>query len=335
MKAVQVERYSEDMEIRVAEIPVPEISETEVLIMVKAAAVNPLDLMNTDGSVKLIQDYSKPFTAGNECSGIIVRTGDAVRKFQVGDHVYTRLPVNRIGAFAEYAAADESAVAKMPVNLSFAEAAAVPLTGLTAYQAIVEELEASAGDTVLITGGSGSFGQMAVPVADALGLKVIVTGNTRSRDRFIQMGVERYIDYTREDYWKEISGVDHVIDTLGPSEFENEMSVLKKGGKLVSLRTGPNRIFAEKNNFTGMKKLLFTLAGRKYDRAAVKQEKEYRFLFVRESGVQLERITEIVEKNNVRPEVDPERFSLEQAGQALRYVRDGRLTGKVIIEIQQ
>lgn len=96
-------------------------------------------------------------------------------------------------------------------------AAAIPLTGLTAYQAIVEELEAKAGETVLIPGGSGSFGQMAVPIAKAMGLDVIVTGNSRARERFLEMGAYRYIDYKEENYWEQLSEVDHVIDTLGAS----------------------------------------------------------------------------------------------------------------------
>lgn len=131
---------------------------------------------------------------------------------------------------------------------------------------------------------------MAVPVARELGLRVIVTGNDRARDQFLAMGVERYIDYKKENYWEILSGVDHVIDTLGPREFAHELAVLKEGGRLLSLRTGPNKIFAVRNDFTGFKKALFTLAGNKYDKAARKQGKEYRFMFVRSDGAQLQKI---------------------------------------------
>ena len=125
---------------------------------------------------------------------------------------------------------DQNAIAKMPQGYEFNVAAAIPLTGLTAYQAIVEELEAKPGETLLIPGGSGSFGQMAVPIAKALGLHVIVTGNARAKKQFLSMGVDQYMDYKQENYWEQLSDVDHVIDTLGASEFEHELAVLKQGG---------------------------------------------------------------------------------------------------------
>lgn len=333
MKAVQIHGYSKHIQTELRDIPQPSISDSEVLVQVKAAAVNPLELLIMTGRVKLLQHYAMPLTLGNECSGIVAQVGSQVTAFQKGDRVYTRLPVNQIGAFAEYVAVDQSALAKMPAGYDFNTAAAIALTGLTAYQAIVEELEAKPGETLLIPGGSGSFGQMAVPIAKALGLSVIVTGNARAREQFLSLGVDRYIDYQREAYWEELTDMDHVIDTLGPSEWAHELAVLKKGGRLVSLRTGPNRAFAEKNHITGLKKLLFTLAGRKYDQAAEKQGKEYRFLFVRANGAQLQEITRIVERKKIRPAVDPRVFSLDQADEALKLVAQGPLHGKVIIEI--
>lgn len=177
----------------------------------------------------------------------------------------------------------------MPTGYDFMTAAAIPLTGLTSYQAIVEELEAKPAETLLITGASGSFGQMAVPIAKALGLRVLVTGNDRARERFLAMGVDQYIDYKKENYWDILSGIDHVIDTLGAAEFDHALSVLKTGGRLVSLRTGPNKAFAVRNHFSAGKRMLFTLAGAKYDTAARKQGKEYRFLFVHADGAQLKK----------------------------------------------
>ena len=332
MKAVQIKNYSKNIDTVLNDIPKPEISDSEVLIQVKAAAVNPVELLILTGSVKLIQDYSMPLTLGNECSGIVEQVGSKVEGFQTGDLVYTRLPLDKIGAFAEYVAVDQKEIAKMPDGYDFTTAAAIPLTGLTAYQAITEELEAKPGQTILIPGGSGSFGQMAVPIAKALGLHVIVTGNERAREQFLSMGVDRYMDYKQDNYWEQLSEIDHVIDTLGPDEFEHELSVLKKGGRLVSLRTGPNKAFAERKQFSGMKKQLFALAGNKYDKAAKKQGKEYRFVFVRSDGAQLQKITEIVEKQQIKPAVDSRIFSLDQANDALRLVTQGSLNGKVIIQ---
>lgn len=333
MRAVQIDGYSKQIKTVLREIPQPPISDSEVLIQVKAAAVNPLELLILTGSVKLIQDYTMPLTLGNECSGIVEKVGSKVTGFRKGDRVYSRLPLAKIGAFAEYVAVDQQAIAKLPEGYDFNTAAAIPLTGLTAYQAITEELEAKPGETVLIPGGSGSFGQMAVPIAKALGLRVIVTGNERAKEQFLSMGVEGYLDYRREPYWEQVSPVDYVIDTLGPGEFAHELSVLKKGGRLVSLRTGPNKAFAEKHHLSGMKKLLFTLAGSKYDKAARRQGKEYRFLFVRADGAQLQKITEIVERQQIMPAVDTRLFSLAQADEALQLVAKGPLNGKVILQM--
>lgn len=333
MKAVQIRSYSSKINTVLCDIPVPVITDTEVLVKVAAAAVNPLEVLILTGSVKLIQDYPMPLTLGNECSGIVEAVGRKVTGFQKGDHVYARLPLRKIGAFAEYAAIDQSALAKMPTGYDFMTAAAIPLTGLTAYQGIVEELEAKPGETLLIPGGSGSFGQMAVPIAKAKGLRVIVTGNSRSREQFLSIGADQYIDYREENYWQILSGIDHVIDTLGAAEFEHELSVLKKGGRLLSLRTGPNKEFAIRNHVSRFKKMLFTLAGAKYDAAARKQGKEYRFLFVRSDGPQLREITEIVEKNQIVPSIDPHVFSIEQADEALRLVAYGPTNGKVLIQL--
>lgn len=333
MKAIQIDKYAKGIRTVLRDISVPEISPDEVLVQVKAAAVNPLELLILTGSVKLIQNYSMPLTLGNECAGIVDKIGENVTGFQAGDKVYTRLPLSKIGAFAEYVVVDQAALALMPAGYDFTTAAAIPLTGLTAWQGITEELEAKSGQSVFISGGSGSFGQMAVPIAKALGLHVIVSGNAKAKESILHAGADQYLDYRKENYWEKLSGVDYVIDTLGAGEFEHELSVLKKGGRLLSLRTGPNREFAVRNHFSGPKRTLFTLAGKKYDKAAKKQGKEYRFMFVRSDGEQLRKITKIVEQNHIIPKTDSRVFSLEKAQEALQLVAHGHTEGKVIIQL--
>lgn len=127
--------------------------------------------------------------------------------------------------------------------------------------------------------------------------------------------------------------MDYVIDTLGANEFEHELSVLRKGGRLLSLRTAPNKMFAKRNGFSWLKKVLFTLAGSRYDSAARKQGKEYRFMFVRSSGDQLKQITEIVEKYHIMPDIDSRIFSLSQVNEALELIAHGKLNGKIIIKM--
>lgn len=333
MKAVQIDRYAKEIHTVLREIPTPDPGPEEVLIRVRAAAVNPLELLILTGSVRLIQDYPMPLTLGNECSGVVEAVGSRVTGFQAGDKVYARLPLSRIGAFAEYVAVDQNALAPMPAGYDFATAAAIPLTGLTAWQAITEELEAKPGSTLLIPGGSGSFGQMAVPLAKALGLKVIVTGNARARDSLLAAGADRYLDYRKENYWEVLSGVDYVIDTLEAGEFQRELSVLNPGGRLVSLRTGPNKAFAVRSRVGFARRVLFTAAGAGYDRAARRQGKEYRFLFVRADGAQLKEVTRMVEQHHIQPRIDPRVFTLETAGEALALVQNGPTDGKVLLRL--
>lgn len=334
MKAAQLKKYSKSYEVDVVDVPIPTFDDNEVLVKVKAAAVNPLELLIISGSVKLIQDYSKPFILGNEVSGEIVKIGKNVDEYKVGDKVYSRLPLNKIGGLAEYVAIHADAIAPLPSNLDYLHGAAVALGGLTAYQAVTEKLIAKPGETILITGASGSFGQIAVPVAKSLGLNVIATGNSAGKKKALEEGASRYFDYTKENYWDSLESVDYVIDTVGEREFSNELKVLKKGGKLLSLILGPNKRFAEDIGFTGIKKFLFSQVGKKLDKKAAEKGIEYHFIFVRSDGNQLKKISKIVEENNIIPVIHSEIFSIDQINQALSLVAQGGATGKVIVEFK-
>ncbi|AIQ51333.1 NADP-dependent oxidoreductase [Paenibacillus sp. FSL R7-0331] len=332
MKAAQITKYSKKFKVEVNDIPIPDIRDNEVLVKVKAAAVNHLELLIGTGSVKLIQDYAFPLVLGNELTGVIEKVGKNVQEFKVGDAVYSRLPLQKIGAFAEYAAISADAIAHLPANLDFVTGAAAPLTGLTAYQGLHEELAAKAGESVFIPGGSGSFGQMAIPIAKSMGLKVIVSGSPNARERTMAAGADQYIDYTKENYWEQLRDVDYVMDTLGPSEFDHELSIIKAGGRLLSLRTGPNKRFAETMGLSGWKQKLFTIAGAKYDHKAKKKNIQYHFIFVRSDGEQLQKITKIIEDNGIVPAVDPTVFHIEDINEALKLVAAGHPKGKVIIQ---
>lgn len=331
MKAAQLTKYESDFKLVVRDIPTPTPSENEVLVQVKVAAVNPIEHLIGSGSVKLIQNYDMPLTMGNELSGIVTAIGSAVSRFKVGDAVYSRLPLTKIGAFAEFVAIDEQAVALKPKTLDFEHSAAVPLTGLTAYQGFTEELEARPGQSVMIPGGSGSFGQLAIPIAKELGLKVMASGNARGRENAAAMGVSQYFDYKQENYWESLAPVDYVIDTIGKPELSHELSVLKSGGRLLSLRMGPNRRFAKQHQLSFLKTMLFSMAGAQLDHQAKKAGVQYHFIFVRSDGAQLAKITEIVERENIVPAIDPTEFSLAQVNEALELVANGHPKGKVLV----
>lgn len=332
MKAAQIQKYSKNIEAQIVDIPIPSINENEVLVKVKVAAINPLEILNITGSVKLIQDYDMPLVLGNELTGIVEKVGNHVSGFNVGDAIYTRLPIEKIGAFAEYVAVDAKSIGHLPKNLNFVTGAGAPLTGLTAYQGLVEELEAKKGQTVFIAGGSGSFGQMAIPIAKVMGLKVIVSGSPSAKERTLNAGADQYIDYTKENYWEILDEVDFVIDTLGADEFERELSIIKPGGRLLSLRTGPNKQFAIDKGLPKWKQIIFGLVGSKFDKKAKKKGVQYRFIFVRADGKQLEKIKKIIEENNIVPAIDPHSFAIDDINAALKLVANGHPKGKVVIK---
>lgn len=332
MKAAILEGYNKDgRELTVKEIPMPTAKNDEVLVRIHTAGVNPLDNMIIKGEVRLIVPYKFPLVMGNEFVGVIEQLGAGVSRFAVGDRVYGRMPLNRIGAFAEYAAVRQDAIARVPDYLSDEEAACVPLTALTAVQAL-ELMQPKAGETIFISGGTGSLGAMAIPVAKSMGLTVITNGNAANRERVLALGVDRFIDYKTEDYADGLSDVDYVLDTLGDRELEKEFGILKAGGGLVSLRGMPNGEFAKRSGMSLLKQILFQFAGRKYDKMAARKNQRYYFIFVHEDGAGLERISEIFAEKHIEASVD-EVFSLDEVNKALHKVAAGKSKGKTVLRM--
>ena len=277
MKAAVLTGYDKNgrmLEIR--DVPMPEMKDNDVLVKILTAGVNPLDNMIIKGEVKMIVPYSFPLVMGNEFAGIVEKVGKSVRKFKPGDRVYGRMELKRIGAFAEYTAIDQGAIARVPEYLSDEEAASVPLTALTAMQTLAL-MKPKKGETLFISGGTGSLGAMAIPVAKSYGLTVITNGNGASEERVRRLGADRFIDYKKEDYAKVLSNVDYVLDTLGDRELEKEFSILKDGGSLVSLRGMPNGEFAARTGMSMIKRLLLKVAGRKYDQLAARRNQKFFF----------------------------------------------------------
>ena len=324
MKAAVLTHYNkENTNLEIRDIPVPIPNENEVLVKIYSAAVNPLDNMIVRGEVKLIVPYKMPLILGNEFSGVVEKTGTSVTRFNVGDRVYGRMPLSKIGAFAEYAAIDENALAIVPDYLTHDEAATVPLTALTAMQAF-EIMNVKAGESVFISGGTGS-----------LGLRVYTNGSADNEERVKALGVDRFIDYKKENYADVLSNVDYVLDTLGDKEIPNEFKVLKEGGKLVSLRGLPNGRFAKRVGLSFFKQFLFKIAGSKYDKMAGLKNQTYDFIFVHEDGRQLEQIGKLfTAKNPLETSIDTV-FTLKQVNEALEKVKQGRSKGKTVIKIAE
>jgi NADPH:quinone reductase-like Zn-dependent oxidoreductase len=334
MKAAVLTHYDKKgTELDIREIPTPVPEEDEVLVKIMTAAVNPLDNMIIRGEVKLIVPYAMPLVMGNEFAGVVEKNGKNAARFKPGDRVYGRMPLKKIGAFAEYAAVKETALAVIPEYLSFEEAATVPLTALTAMQAF-EVMDVHAGESVFISGGTGSLGAMAIPVAKSLGLHVYTNGSGDNEERVRKLGAEKFIDYRKENYADVLSGVDHVLDTLGDRELPNEFKVLKEGGNLVSLRGMPNGRFARRSGMPLFKRLLFQAAGRKYDRMAAAKKQTYDFLFVHEDGSQLDRIGRLFDKENPLETSIDTAFAFDEINKALDKVKQGKSKGKTILTFE-
>lgn len=332
MKVAVLEGYHKaDIHLQLREVEVPEIGENEVLLKVLTAGVNPLDHMPTRGEVRAILPCRFPMLAGNEVVGVVQRAGAAVRDLEIGERVYGRLPLDQTGAFAQYAAVRADALARVPAYLSDEQAAAVPLTALTATEAL-EILQARRGETIFISGGTGGFGQMAIPLAVSRGLVVITNGNGANEQRMREMGVTRFIDDKKEDYAAVLGGVDLAIDTLGGEETFKTMGILREGGRLVSLRAMPDGRFAARMGMGIFKRLLFSAVGAKYDRQAKRRGVTYDFLFVRPNGRSLREVSAILEKNHVVPAID-QVFSLEEVNAALDKVAGGHARGKRVLRI--
>lgn len=330
--ALHIKYDKKNINLTITEIAKPIITDNQVLVKVTAAGVNPLDNMISRGEVKMIVPYKLPQTAGNEVVGVVEELGSRVSNFKLGDRVFTRLPLDHIGAFAEYVAVDSEALAKVPEYLTDIEAAAVPLTALTIMQAL-ELMGAQAGKTIFISGGTGGVGGMAIPIAKAKGLKVITNGAVANAERVLNLGADRFIDYKTEDYTKTVSDVDYVLDTLGGAETEKQMSIMKKGGHLVSLRAMPNGAFAKRMNLPKWKQILLGLAGRKFDKMAEKYGVHYHFIFVESNGAQLQEVADIFSKLEIKPSIDTV-YPFDEVNAALDKVANGRSRGKTVLSFE-
>lgn len=230
------------------QLPEPELQDGDVLVEVHAAGVNLLDAKVRTGEFKLILPYRRPFILGHDVAGTVVRVGSKVRKFKAGDDVYARPRDGRIGTFAEFIAVNEADVALKPKNLSMEEAASIPLVGLTAWQTLIDRANLTKGQKVFIQAGSGGVGTFAIQLAKHLGATVATTASAASADLLKSLGADVVVDYRKDDFEKVLSGYDVVLNSQDAKTLEKSMSVLKAGGKLISISGPPDPEFARKRD---------------------------------------------------------------------------------------
>ena len=330
MRAAYIQKYGKQEKVTVGEVATPVLQDDDVMVEIQAASVNPLDLKIRNAEVKFIVSYSFPLILGHDLAGVVCATGKNVTKYAVGDKVFSRPRDMRIGTFAQYLAVHQDDVALMPQGLSFAEAAALPLVSLAAWQAMVENAHVKRGDRILIHAGAGGLGLVAIQLAKHLGAVVYTTASESSADLVRRYGADEVIDYRTQQFDAVVKDMDVVLDTLGGDTLNRSFAVLRPGGCLVSLSGIPDRHFGEVMHLGTLKTLLLTMYGSGVHRKAKKHNVNYVFMFMRASGEQLVEIAKLVDEGKLRAPVDRE-FPLDQTQAALDYVESGKAHGKVIV----
>ncbi|PJI97578.1 NADPH:quinone reductase-like Zn-dependent oxidoreductase [Acidovorax sp. 69] len=333
MKAFILERYGKTQRLKATDIPDPDLRDDEVLIEVHAAGVNLLDSKIRSGEFKLILPYRTPFVLGHDVAGVVTGVGRSVKRFKVGDEVYSRPDDFRIGTFAEYVAVKEYSVAIKPRNLTMAEAASVPLAGLTAWQALVETAQLKEGQKVFIQAGSGGVGTFAIQLAKYLGATVATTTGPDNIAWVKDLGADIVIDYRKNDFEQIVNNYDLVLNSQDSETLTKSINVLKPGGHLISISGPPDPAFAEAIRGPWFLKLATRILSFGVRKKAKSHNVQYSFLFMRANGHQLSQITPLIESGAIRPVVDKV-FPFDSTNEALAYVESGRAKGKVVIKVR-
>ncbi|EOP23975.1 MULTISPECIES: NADP-dependent oxidoreductase [Bacillus] len=332
MKAMIIDRYGK-VPMRMTEVPTPEINEYEVLAEIHAASINPIDFKIRDGKVKMLLKYEMPLILGNDFSGVIVKMGAKVTNFKVGDEIYARPRKNKIGTFAEYIAIHEDDIALKPNNLSFEEAASIPLVGLTSYQALHDIMQLQKGQKILIHAGSGGVGTFAIQLAKIMGATVTTTASEAGANLVTSLGADEIINYKTEKFEDILKNYDAVFDTIGGATLEKSFNIIKSGGNIVSVSGMPNARFGKEFGSGFFKTLLFSLASKKLTALEKKHNAQYSFLFMKPSGDQLRTIANYIKAGQIKPVIDRV-FPFEDAQKAMEYSESGRAKGKIIVKMK-
>jgi len=332
MKAAVIDRYGPNELVQMRDIAVPAIGPTDLLVRVRAASVNPLDVKIRDGALKILLKYKFPLVLGNDLSGEVVEVGARVTRFRKGDAIYARLDKDRIGSFAEFVAVREGAAALKPTNVTFEEAASLPLVALTAWQALVDIGKVGPGQRVLIHAGSGGVGSVAIQLAHHLGAMVFTTVGQRNIDLVRHLGADVPIDYRAARFEDIATDCDVVLDSAGRETLVRSFECVKAGGVVVSIGNTPSAAFARSWGLNPILVLAIKVISRKATAAARRHKARFEYLFMRADGAQLAEITRLVEQGAIKPLVDKV-FPLEQVRDALAYSESGRATGKVVIKV--
>ena len=324
MFAMIIEKTGGPEVFQYAEVPTPEPGADEVLIKIAYAGVNPADWKNREGHLAQYRPYAFPYIIGFDAAGVVAAVGEGVTEFTVGERVFT--PTNHgqggQGSYAEYALANADRVARIPAGLSFAQAAALPVAALTAWQGLFDRGGLQAGQLAMIHGGSGGLGCFAVQFARWAGARVAATCSTANVEYLKSLGVERVIDYRTEAIAEAVGGwapegLDYLMDAVGVSTLRNGLDLVKPGGTFVSIPTlvddGDIPAAAAAGAAKGVNRVFSTM-----DDVGC--------------GPTLQRIGELLESRDIA--LPPLReFSLREVAEAHRITQQGHNRGKLVLKV--
>lgn len=306
MKAVVLEKFGSIDNLVIKDVAIPEIGKNQLLIKIVFAAVNPYDWKIAEG-VEVDDRLHLPLIPGSELSGTIEAVGEEVTEFKKGAAICGNLKKFG-GSYAEYVVADAEDFAIKPTEISFEDAAAIPLASLTAWKALFDGGKLEKGQRVLIHGASGNVGGMAVQEAKLAGAYVIGTASGKNEDRVKNLGADEFIDYKTEDFSTLLKNVDLVLDTIGGKTLEDSFKVLKPGGYLISLVEQPPKELAEKYNVHA------------------------KVIYGGPNAKRLQTILQEVVDGKIKVAVE-KIYPLHEAAAALADVKKGHRNGKILLKI--
>jgi len=308
MKAIVIHEYGGPEVLKYEDVPRPEPKEDQLLVRVIAAGVNPVDGLIRSGMFSKYETAVFPMILGADIAGVVEKAGNKITKFKAGDPVFAYASLKSGGGYAEYALTTEREAAPKPKSLTYVNAAAVPVVALTAWQALIDTAKLSAGQAMLIHGGSGGVGTFAIQIAKAHGAKVIATASTANQDLLKQLGADVTIDYTKQKFEDVAKDVDVVLDSVGNDTLARSYGVVKKGGFIVSLVARPERAELDKRGIRG---------------AA---------LNVEPNSDELAEIGKLVDEGKIKVTVS-QTFPLSEAVKAQEQVATGHTRGKVVLKV--
>jgi 2-desacetyl-2-hydroxyethyl bacteriochlorophyllide A dehydrogenase len=312
MKAVVIRRYGAAEVLQYEDVEQPKIEPTQLFVKVRASSVNPIDWKIRQGMLSLITGNKFPKILGFDVAGDVIALGSGVTRFQVGDAIYgsTSFPG---GGYAEFAAVPENLVALKPTNLSYEEAAAVPLAALTALQALRNEGNIQTEQTMLINGAAGGVGIFAVQIAKALGAVVTGVSSAKNLDLVKSLGADRVIDYTQQDFTEDTAQYDIIFDAVGKRSLSQTKKVLKPNGIYITTLPSPEVFFESV--------LTAFLPGQKA-----------KFILEKPNTQDLVDLKELIEAGKIRVIID-RTYPLQELAAAHSYSETGRAVGKIAIAV--